>query len=288
MGVQTQARAGVLTLLGEAARYLVRGALGLLYPFHCYLCNKPIESGYLCPECYAGLPRLCPPLALASASPSISGSTPGAICGRCGLPLEDPKVDLCDGCAGRPWFFEQARSFGFYEAGLEELIKGFKFKGERALARELARYLFEAGGELLAQAEALTFVPMTRRRLRSRGFNQAELLARELGRLTGLPVVPALVKVRETEDQVSLRPDERWKNVQGAFAAVDLDGVGRFDRILLIDDVYTTGATAEECSRALREGGYSTVFVLTVARTRPRPEPKPELKPKGKEAGDGA
>lgn len=241
-------------LISEAAHHLAWGAVRLLYPPHCYLCNAPIEAGYICPACYAGLPRPDPE---------------GPLCARCGGPLleADPGAgtDLCPGCANRPWFFEEARFFGFYEGGLAELVKGLKFGGERALARELARYLFEAGEGLLARAEALTFVPLTETKLRQRGFNQAELLARELGKLARLPVIPALAKVRETADQTALGPQERLENVRDAFAPV---GRARCERILLIDDVYTTGATAEECSRALRAGGYEEVYVLTVARTR--------------------
>mgnify|MGYP005841131679 CR=1 FL=1 len=231
---------------------LARGTLKLLYPPHCYLCGKPLEDGFLCPSCYAQLPR-------------PAQDEPG--CARCGAPLADPALDLCPECAARPWFFAEARSFGYYEAGLAELIKGLKFGGERALAHELARYLFEAGGELFGRAEALTFVPMTRRKQRERGFNQAELLARQLGRLSGLPLVSALTKVRETEDQTALGPEERRTNVRGAFAPLR---EAQHEAILLVDDVYTTGATAEECSRALREGGYGEVLVLTVARARPK------------------
>jgi ComF family protein len=242
-------------------RQLAWGALKLLYPPHCYLCNAPIaaEAGYICSTCYAGLPRPKPD------EPE---------CARCGGPLTaGADADLCLDCANRPWFFNEARSFGFYEAGLAELVKGLKYGGERALARELARYLLEAGEGLLARAEALTFVPLTEAKLHQRGFNQAELLARELSKLAKLPVVPALAKVRETADQTALKPQERLENVHGAFAPV---GRARCERILLVDDVYTTGATAEECSRALREGGYEEVYVLTVARTR------------WKEASDGA
>jgi competence protein ComFC len=240
-----------LTVTGRGAALLEEfacGMLKLLYPPHCYLCSSPIEDGHLCPACFAGLPRPAPE---------------GPLCARCGAPLGDPEVDLCEECAGRPWFFEQARSFGFYEGGLAELIKGLKFGGERALARELARYLLEAGEGLLTQAEALTYVPLTSGKLRQRGFNQAELLARELGKLADLPVIPALVKVRETADQTALKSWGRWENVRGAFAP---SGEPLCARLLLVDDVYTTGATAEECSRALREGGYEEVYVLTVAR----------------------
>jgi ComF family protein len=235
-------------LLGEFAR----GALKLLYPPHCYLCGKPLEQGLLCSACYAALPR---------PKPDERG------CARCSAPLADPEADLGPDCATRPWFFAEAGSFGYYEAGLAELVKGLMFGGERALARELGRYLLEAGAELLPQVQALTFVPMTKRKQRERGFNQAELLARQLGRLTGLPVISALTKVRETEEQTALGPEERRANVRGAFAPC---AQTRAEALLLVDDVYTTGATVEECSRALREGGYAEVYVLTVARARPR------------------
>ncbi|MFQ6116816.1 MAG: double zinc ribbon domain-containing protein [Candidatus Bipolaricaulia bacterium] len=234
-------------LLGE----LTQGALRLLYPPHCYLCGAPLEEGYLCPSCDAELPRL--PLE-------------GPLCARCGEPLADSEADLCGECANRPWFFDRAQSFGFYEDGLAELVRGLKYRGERALARPLACYLRLAGEEFLQQAEALTFVPLSPAKLRARGFNQAELLARELGRLMGLPSVAALQKIKQTEDQTELSLKERRENVRGAFAPL---GEAQFERIVLIDDVYTTGATAEECSRALREGGYGEVYVLTVARARP-------------------
>lgn len=228
-------------------RELASGVLGLLYPPHCYLCGVPLEESFVCPDCYRRLPRPQPPW-----------------CARCGAPVEEPEVDLCLECATRPWFFDRARSFGFYAGGLAELIRGLKYGGERALARELARYLFQAGDELLPPVEALTFVPMSRPKLRERGFNQAELLAQELGKLADLPPVSALVKVRQTEDQTGLGPGERFKNISGAFAPY---GKTSLQRVVLVDDVYTTGATAEECARALLEGGFQEVYVLTVARS---------------------
>ncbi|MFQ6117553.1 MAG: ComF family protein, partial [Candidatus Bipolaricaulia bacterium] len=204
------------------------------------------------PSCYEGLPRLAP-------------EEPH--CARCGAPLADSQVDLCGECATRPWFFDRARSFGFYEEGLAELVRGLKYRGERALARPLARYRLEAGEDLRPHAEALAFVPLTPAKLCRRGFNQAELLAGELGRLAGLPTITGLVKIRETDDQTGLGPDERFENVAEAFA---FRGEAQFGRITLIDDVYTTGATAEECSRALKEGRIEEVDVLTVVRARGR------------------
>ncbi len=232
---------------------LGRGLLELLYPRRCFLCEGPLSpiEGFICSGCLEGLPRVEPPL-----------------CELCGAPLEDEALDLCSECATRQRGFELARSFGYYEGRLARLIQGLKYEREGALARELAPYLLWAGGSLLARAEALTFVPMTRRVRRSRGFNQAELLARELGGLTGLRVVPALRKVRETPSQAQLRGRERRENVRGAFAPHRGSTARGLRCIALIDDVYTTGATAEECSRALKAAGWREVYVLTVARTR--------------------
>ena len=162
--------------------------------------------------------------------------------------------------------FEWARAFGPYEGRLAQLIQLYKYGGERALARLLASLLHE-----LLQAEGftqeidgITFVPMSRKRRRERGFNQAELLARRLGQLIQAPVFSALLKTKETEPQEALSRAERLKNLQGAFAA---RGRARCERVLLVDDVYTTGATVRECAQALKAGGYEHVYVLTVART---------------------
>lgn len=248
----------------KAVRELGQGLLELLYPHRCFLCGGPLrsssdrerdqgEEGFICSGCREGLPRLEPPF-----------------CELCGAPLEDEALDLCSECATRQRGFELARSFGYYEGGLAQLVQGLKYEREGALARELATYLLWAGGPLLARAGALTFVPMTRRAARARGFNQAELLARELSELTGLRVIPALKKVKETPSQTQLRWQERRENVRGAFAprSRTYNHNSSLGCIALIDDVYTTGATAEECSRALKAGGWQEVYVLTVARTR--------------------
>jgi ComF family protein len=162
--------------------------------------------------------------------------------------------------------FEWARTFGPYEGQLARLIQLYKYGGERALARVLASLLhelLEANG--LAQAiEGITFVPMSRKRQRERGFNQAELLARRLGQLTRKPVFSALRKVQETKPQEALSRAERLQNLKGAFAP---HGQAHYESVLLVDDVYTTGATAWECAQALKEASYKRVYVLTVART---------------------
>ncbi len=235
--------------------------LALLYPPSCPLCEAPLSPdstsvAFLCPKCEEGLERLGPPW-----------------CARCGAPLppdDGQGKDLCADCGTRrervP--FERARAYGPYEGRLAALIKLYKYGGERALARPLAELLaerFKSEG-FDGEVDAIAFVPMSRRRQRERGFNQAERLARRLGRLVGKPVVAALRRARETAPQEALTRAERLTNVRGAFAArsrARREGEG----VLLVDDVYTTGATARECAQALKAAGYARVYVLTVART---------------------
>jgi ComF family protein len=112
--------------------------------------------------------------------------------------------------------------------------------------------------------DVVTYVPMSRTDRRRRGFNQAQILARSIGRRLGIPVLPLLAKVRETLPQAALSAIKRRENLHEAFRQIRSVKRGR---VLLVDDVYTTGATVEECARVLKMGGHRAVFVLTVART---------------------
>ncbi len=233
-------------------------ALFLLYPPRCPLCETRSEGAFVCSECFDQLERLEPPG-----------------CARCGEPLlpkgtqaseQEQMRDLCDRCGTQRVPFERARAYGPYEGRLARLIQLYKYGGERALARVLASSLYELlqAERLTQEIDGITFVPMSRKRQRERGFNQAELLARRLGRLTRKPVFSALHKVQETKPQEALSRAERLQNLKGAFAS---HGQARYESVLLVDDVYTTGATAWECAQALKEAGYERVYVLTVART---------------------
>jgi len=239
---------GLLGRLKNAGSEAFSGLLGLLYPPHCPLCRAPLERPrFVCDGCLSRITLLGPPW-----------------CAICGEPLEDG--ELCGRCAHERLPFERARSAAFYEGHLARLIQLFKFEGERALASELARLMLPQLDEFKG-IEAITFVPLHPRSERARGFNQAELLARRLGELAGIPALATLRKLRETRPQVGLTGPERIKNVEGAF---DPLGSPKCEKILLIDDVYTTGSTVRECSRTLKEAGYEWVGVLTLART-PRP-----------------
>lgn len=198
----------------------------------------------------------------------------GLECAQCGLFLQRPAVlrdtVLCGLCRRGVFAFEQARSFGWYDGVLRDLIQRFKYDGFRPLARPLGDYLTRA----LRRLETTSFdlilpVPLHPKRERQRGFNQAGLLAARVSRQCGIPLGRKdCVRVRDTPPQTGLRAAERRKNVSGAFAVPHPERV-RGLRLLLVDDVLTTGATADACARALLDAGAAGVWALTLARARP-------------------
>jgi competence protein ComFC len=195
----------------------------------------------------------------------------GAECARCGLFLSAVTTlhgsALCGLCRRKAFAFQQARSFGWYDGALREVIHCLKYDGFRPLAGTLAAHL----GSAIARLEQKEFdlilpVPLHRKRERRRGFNQSALLAQHLAKRTGLPFGRKdCVRVRDTRPQTGLRAAERRKNVSGAFEVPDEKSV-EDRRVLLIDDVLTTGATANACASALVAAGAAGVWVATLAR----------------------
>jgi len=208
---------------------------------------RPIQ-GALCSICGE---RIVSPFA-------VSAAPDGAVCGLCRR-LEPPYV--------------KATAYGSYESGLRELIHLLKYHQVRPAASVLGRMLAEAMTDLepfFADDVLVIPVPLHGRKLRQRGFNQSELIARSaLRMLSGSRYVlnpNVLQRVRETQSQIGLSSHQRRQNIRGAFVvAVPDQVIGR--QILLVDDVFTTGTTVSECARILRRAGASKVFVATVART---------------------
>jgi ComF family protein len=158
--------------------------------------------------------------------------------------------------------FDRAISLGPYDDGWRDLLHAFKFAREKAVGRWFGRELrtwLAAHGERI---DVVTHVPMTRSEERARGFNPSRFLARVTARRLGLPERPLLVKVRVTPPQRALSARERETNLRDAFRAIR-SGKGA---VLLVDDLLTTGATADECARTLKGAGFDRVVVLTVAR----------------------
>jgi predicted amidophosphoribosyltransferase len=214
--------------------------LDVLLPQRCLACGA--GGAQLCPRCLDRLPRLRPPL-----------------CARCGAPTQWP-VERCRECAGRRLAFASARAAVGYDAAVRALVAAWKEHGLRRLVETAAWLVVDVVGK--PDAALLTFVPPDRDRTLIRGHHPPERLACELGRRWELPVEPLLQRTRETGRQRGLSRPERRKNVAGAFRAT-----GRVPaRIVLVDDVYTSGSTASAAASALRGGGARHVDVVTFAR----------------------
>lgn len=192
-------------------------------------------------------------------------------CPVCGLPFfaETAAPHLCGDCLTGTYHFDRARAAGLYRKAIREVLNRFKYDGQLFLVRPLASMLISPARELLVshRVELIVPVPLHRRRLRQRGFNQAALLARRLGSILKLPVdYSSLKRSRWTEPQTGLSRRQRVANVKGAFHLQRPEKV-QGKCVLLLDDVFTTGETVNQCSRTLRDAGTREILVLTVART---------------------
>jgi ComF family protein len=231
----------------------------LIAPNSCASCRasvKKAEAGKLCGICTSAVARL-----------------PASICACCGLPIDELSYrgpdSVCPDCTGGRGF-DRARAFGLFDGLLRDLIRRLKYQGDKQLAEPLGQLLLEVGNAefLLGDYDAIVPVPLHRERFTERGFNQTFLLARPIAREARLPVVTALERRVSATAQVGLQGAARRANVKDAFSVHPRKAseVTR-RRILLIDDVITTGATADECARALKKAGAKEVDVLAVART---------------------
>lgn len=194
----------------------------------------------------------------------------GPVCDGCGAPFDFDPGARCAPCQAKPRAFDRARAACLYDETSREPILKLKHADRTDLAPLMARWLSRAARELIEDADAIAPVPLHRLRLLGRRYNQAAEIARALSRLTGTPYLPdTLVRRRATATQGGKSGSGRRRNVAGAFEVP----AGRRDRvaglrILLVDDVLTTGATAEGCARALRAAGASAVDLAVVARVK--------------------
>lgn len=216
------------------------GLLGLVLPSRCAVCALPGPS--LCARCDAGLIRIAPP-----------------VCERCGCPGAWP-VRRCVECAGRRLAFARARSALVYDARARLLVSAWKERGRRDLAPLLATVV----AEVIARpdVDAITFVPGDRERGRTRGHVPSERLADALASCWSLPLEPLLARTGPAPRQAALPRSARTANVRGAF--VPRGNVPR--AVALVDDVYTTGATASACATELRRAGARQIEVVCLAR----------------------
>jgi ComF family protein len=250
-----------------ALRRSLDGVLSVLLAPRCLACNSPLDvptAGPICGACWSSIRPLTPPLC--------------AICGDA-LPTwrrSDCRMQICVRCRRRPSAISLARAAGTYEGALRRAIHALKYEGRRTLAARLGALMRARGAEVLAGASLVVPVPLHWRRQYARGFNQAEDLAAHLG----LPISPALRRVRATRPQFGLPASQRHRNLRGAFAArrrpfaVWGRETARLRQacVVLVDDVSTTGATLQACAEVLLRNGAKEVRALTAARavTLPR------------------
>lgn len=228
-------------------------ALGILFPRRCPVCRGIVrpEGAYICRECRDLLPFVR-----------------GPVCYRCGKPLTSPRQEYCRDCSEKRRSFEQGSALLRYrtEDGLTaRILHELKYSNRREYAETLAEEMYlKMGGRFRAwNAQAMIPVPVHPARLRARGYNQASLLARGLGRRLKLPVAAGLERVRKTVPQKELNENQRLKNLLSAFRA--LPEAGQWEKIILVDDIFTTGSTAEACTRALLKTGVKKVYVVCAA-----------------------
>jgi ComF family protein len=231
--------------------------LNLIYPDICFICSAPLARRRDCGICSNCWKKT---IGLKIAKPW---------CTSCGLPFQGKEEHLCGKCILHPPPYAGARSYGYYTEELSGLVQGLKFHGRRNLSRLAGPLLADAFYDSWGRDEfdLAVSIPLHPKRKRERGFNQAELLARSLVQLIKLPFCKnALVRIRQTLPQVGLTDSERLENMHKAFRCNNLITK---KRVLLIDDVMTTGATVASATQALLEGGALRVSVLTLARAVP-------------------
>ena len=237
----------------DAMRAVFGAALDLALPRLCAVCRAPVDGHGLCPSCWSTLSFISRPY-----------------CERLGIPFvydPGPGVLSLEAIADPP-AYHRARAAVRFDEVSRALVHALKYGDRLDLAPMMGRWLAQAGRELLAEADAIVPVPLHWRRNWARRFNQSAMLAAAVSRSSGVPIATgALKRVKPTAQQVGLTRAERATNIQGAFR-VPPEGkavvTGR--RLVLVDDVLTSGATAEGCARALLRAGAANVDVLVFAR----------------------
>ena len=246
----------VRNFLRRTARRLGGECLDVLFPRICPLCGTIVtnEEGLICRACIPKAERLF---------------LREPLCKKCGKQLESEIQEYCFDCTAHPKLFWQGISLFAYRDEAKESMMGFKYHNKREFADYYGEELMRRYGRRLRQAgaQAVIPVPLHARKQRDRGYNQAELLARKLGAALEIPVYPrGLIRMQDTAPQKTLQGSQRKKNLYHVFRAGKLpDGI---DTVILVDDIYTTGATMNACCAALRGAGVQKIFCVSVCSGR--------------------
>jgi ComF family protein len=244
---------GALRACRGAWSHAAKLALDVALPTLCVACREPVDGDGVCAACWAKLSFIAPPF-----------------CPRLGIPfVYDPGSDMLSMEAiANPPAYARARAAVRYDDVARTLVHALKYQDRTDLAPAMGRWMARAGHELLDDADVLVPVPLHWRRAWGRRYNQSGALARVIERLTGVRMAPeALRRIRPTEQQIGLSRTQRASNVQGAFkVATDRQSLIAGRRVVLVDDVLTSGATVDACARALLRAKAASVDVLVFAR----------------------
>jgi ComF family protein len=244
----------MLQSIGRFSGRMSRTVLDAVLPPRCLKCGDILSAAQgLCPDCWRKLTWLASPC-----------------CACCGqpFPFDAGEGSLCGACLQQRPAYDRARAVLRYDDESRDLVIGLKHADRTESVPTLAGWMTRAGGTLLESAEVIVPIPLHWTRLASRRFNQAALLAQAIGRKTGLPVLPqALLRRRATSSQGHLGRIARFRNVKGAIAMAERHATAVTNRrVLLIDDVITTGATVESAAKALISAGARQIDVLALAK----------------------
>ncbi len=226
---------------------MINRFLRILFPESCPICQKlstAHKTAPICPDCWESILPYN-----------------GTICRICGKPLVSDVSTTCGECYKDEPVFKSARSFGLYEDTLKKAINLLKFYGIKRLSKPLSEKILQMK---LPYVDLVIPVPLHKKRLRQREFNQSALLAKHIAKRMGIPLMlDSLIRSRNTMPQVGLNTKERKRNIRKAFEIRDMEFI-KGKSVMLVDDVYTTGATIRECSGILKKAGAREIYAITI------------------------
>lgn len=230
--------------------FILKELTDCFYPPRCPVCDEVLAPGKLiCTICEGEV------------SPALE-----PVCKKCGKPIEDAGREYCSDCSRRTHVYRQGKAVFVYKTGIKKSMYRFKYSNRREYATFYAKRAADIHGDWIRkmQMEVIVPVPMYLGKKRRRGYNQAEVFARALGREMGLPVDAGLVKrVRNTTPQKELSDKERQRNLKNAFQLTQ--DIVKYTRILLVDDIYTTGNTMDAVATILLSGGAVDVYSICIS-----------------------
>lgn len=219
----------------------------------CICCAKEIPDGtkfQMCKNCYEKLDL-------------ISGN----VCAKCGEILVEDRL-LCEYCKDFDYSFNSNRSICYYDDNSSNIVKSLKYAGRKYYSSHIAELMTE-DKSIFEDVDIITFVPVSKKTKRARGFNQAEEIAKEISRIMNIRMVSLLEKVKDHKHQAGLNQKERLENLKGTFEINhNFESEIKGKRVLIVDDVFTTGATLSECAKVIKTKKPKQVLTLTFAKTK--------------------